>query len=130
MVKDEIRTDKAPQAIGPYSQGVKIGRFLFLSGQIPIEPLTGEVVPGGIEVQTRQVLTNLKMVLKEGGGRLADVVKTTVYLKDLALFSDMNGIYGEFFTPPYPARATVGVRELPKGVDVEIDAVAVIGEEM
>jgi 2-iminobutanoate/2-iminopropanoate deaminase len=130
MVKEEIRTDKAPQAIGPYSQGVKIGRFLFLSGQIPIEPLTGEVVPGGIEDQTRKVLTNLKMVLEEGGGRLADVVKTTVYLKDLALFSDMNGIYGEFFTPPYPARATVGVRELPKGVDVEIDAVAVIGDEM
>ena len=130
MVKEEIKTNRAPQAIGPYSQGVRIGRHLFLSGQIPIEPMTGEVVPGDITAQTRQVLVNLKAVLEAGGAGLKDVVKTTVYLKDLARFSDMNGIYAEFFAPPYPARATVGVRELPRGVEGEIDAIAVLGDEM
>lgn len=130
MAKEEIRTERAPQAIGPYSQGIRTGRLIFVSGQIPIEPLTGEVVPGDIGAQTRQALNNLRAVLEKGGARLEDVVKTTVYLKDLSRFPDMNGIYGEFFKQPYPARATVGVRDLPAGVDVEIDAVAVIGGEI
>ncbi|MBI5643818.1 MAG: RidA family protein [Deltaproteobacteria bacterium] len=129
MRKEEIKTDMAPKAIGPYSQGVKMGRFIFLSGQIPIEPLTGEVVPGDIKAQTRQAIKNLQMVLAQAGSSLKDVVKTTVYLKDLSEFSDMNEVYGEFFTPPYPARATVEVSALPKAVKIEIDAIAAIGDE-
>jgi len=129
MHKREISTQRAPKAIGPYSQGVSIGRYLFLSGQIPIEPLSGEVSTGSIEAQTRQVLKNLQGVLEEAGATMKDVVKTTVYLKDLTAFVEMNAVYGEFFTAPYPARATVGVSALPKGAGVEIDAIAVIGDE-
>ncbi len=129
MIKEEIKTDKAPLAIGPYSQGVRIGRFLFLSGQIPVEPASGTVVEGGITAQTRQVLKNLQSVLNAAGFRLKDVVKTTVFLKDLSCFADMNGVYGEFFSAPFPARATVEVSALPKGVEVEIDAIAVVGDE-
>ncbi|OGP13791.1 MAG: reactive intermediate/imine deaminase [Deltaproteobacteria bacterium GWA2_54_12] len=129
MNKKEIKTQRAPKAIGPYSQGVSIGRHLFLSGQIPIEPLSGELVTGSIEAQTRQVLKNLQGVLEEAGATMRDVVKTTVYLKDLSAFAEMNAIYGEFFTDPYPARATVEVSALPKGALVEIDAIAVIGDE-
>jgi 2-iminobutanoate/2-iminopropanoate deaminase len=127
-MSEEIKTDRAPRAIGPYSQGVRIGKLLLLSGQIPIEPMTGEVVRGGIEAETRQVLDNLSAVLEKGGATLKDVVKTTIFLKDLADFDDMNGIYEEFFEPPYPARSTVGVKGLPKGVSVEIDAVAIVGD--
>lgn len=129
MNKKEIKTQRAPKAIGPYSQGVSMGRHLFLSGQIPIEPLSGELVTGGIEAQTRQVLKNLQGVLEEAGATMKDVVKTTVYLKDLSGFAEMNAIYGEFFPAPYPARATVEVSALPKGALVEIDAMAVIGDE-
>ena len=129
MNKKELKTQRAPKAIGPYSQGVSIGRHLFLSGQIPIEPLSGELVTGSIEAQTRQVLKNLQGVLEEAGATMRDVVKTTVYLKDLSAFAEMNAIYGEFFTDPYPARATVEVSALPKGALVEIDAIAVIGDE-
>ena len=129
MKKEEIKTERAPKAIGPYSQGVKIGRHLFLSGQIPIEPTSGEVLSGSVEAQTRQVLKNLQAVLEEAGATLNDVVKTTVYLRDLSAFAEMNSVYGEFFSAPYPARATVGVSALPKGSGVEIDAIAVIGDE-
>lgn len=129
MIKEEIKTEKAPRAIGPYSQGVRIGRFLFVSGQIPIEPATGEVVSGDISAQTRQVLKNIQGVIEQAGGSMKDVIKTTVFLTSLSNFSDMNSIYGEFFKEPYPARATVEVSALPKGVDVEIDAVAVFGDE-
>lgn len=129
MIKEEIATDKAPKAIGPYSQGVKIGRHIFLSGQIPLDPFSGTVVEGDIKAQTRQVIRNLQMVLEKAGAGLKDVVKTTVFLKDLSKFGDMNGVYAEFFTAPYPARATVEVSALPKGVLVEIDAIAVIGGE-
>lgn len=128
MKKEEIKTAQAPRAIGPYSQGVRMGRFVFLSGQIPIEPLSGEIVPGDIVPQTRQVLKNLQKILEEAGGSLKDVVKTTVFMKDLSKFADMNSVYGEFFTAPYPARATVEVKALPKSVDVEIDAIAVMGD--
>lgn len=130
MVKEEIMTEKAPKAIGPYSQGVRIGRFLFLSGQIPIEPLSGELVEGGVGVQTRQVLKNLQSVLEGSGASMRDVVKTTVFLKDLSAFSEMNAVYGEFFAKPYPARATVEVAGLPKGAAVEIDAIAVVGDDI
>lgn len=126
MPKKEIKTNKAPRAIGPYSQGINAGGTVFLSGQIPIEPLTGELAKGDIASQTKQVLTNMKMVLEEAGGSMKDVVKTTVYLKDISKFSGMNAVYEEFFTAPYPARSTVEVSDLPKGADVEIDAIAVI----
>lgn len=129
MKKEEIKTNGAPKAIGPYSQGVKIGRNIFLSGQIPLDPFSGEVVKGDIAVQTRQVLKNLQAVLESKGASMKDVVKTTVFLKSLSTFTDMNSIYGEFFTEPYPARATVEVSALPKGVDIEIDAIAVIGDD-
>jgi len=113
MKKEEIKSQRAPGAIGPYSQGIRMGRFLFLSGQIPIEPSSGEVLSTEIGPQTRQVLKNLQGVLEEAGASMKDVVKTTVYLKDLSNFSEMNGVYGEFFTAPYPARATVEVSALP-----------------
>ncbi len=127
--KREIKTNWAPAAIGPYSQGIKAEGMIFLSGQIPVDPLSGEVIPGGIAAQTRQVLKNLRMVLEEAGGGLNDIVKTTVFLKDLSKFGEMNSVYGEYFAQPYPARATVGVNALPKGVEIEIDAIAVIDDK-
>ncbi|MBW7956614.1 MAG: RidA family protein [Deltaproteobacteria bacterium] len=130
MKKEEIKTGQAPAAIGPYSQGVRAGDLIFVSGQIPIDPATGNAVAGGIVAETRQVLENLKAVLEEAGAGLKDVVKTTVYLSDLARFNEMNTVYGEFFSRPFPARATVGVSALPKGVGVEIDAVAVVGNKV
>lgn len=125
MSKAAVRSQKAPQAIGPYSQAIKAGGFIFLSGQIPIDPATGTLIQGGVAVETRQVLRNLEAVLKDAGASLNDVVKTTVYLKDISKFTEMNNVYAEFFREPYPARATVEVRDLPKGAQVEIDAVAV-----
>ncbi len=124
-MKKEIKTELAPPAIGPYSQGIRAGEFIFLSGQIPIDPSCGRVVEGRIEEQTRQVLMNIRGVLEEEGAGLEDVVKITVYMRNLSHFDRMNRVYGEFFSPPYPARATVGVSALPKGVDIEIDAIAV-----
>lgn len=129
MGKKEIKTAGAPKAIGPYSQGVMTGKQLFLSGQIPIDPATGEVIKGGVGAETRQVLKNLQGVLEEAGASMNDVVKTTVYMKDLSAFGEMNAVYGEFFAAPYPARATVEVSALPKGAGVEIDAIAVIGDK-
>ena len=128
-MKKELRTGDAPEAIGPYSQGIRCGKVLFISGQIPIEPSSGRVLSGDIKEQTRQVLRNIEAVLKVEGLGLEAVVKTTVYLKDLGLFSAMNEVYGEFFSPPYPARATVGVSSLPRDVDIEIDAIAVVGND-
>ena len=122
--KEAISTSEAPAAIGPYSQAVSAGGFLFLSGQIPIEPTTGETVTGSVSIQTRRVLENLKAVLEEAGLTTDSVVKTTVYMTDLSEFAAMNEVYAEYFTEPYPARATVEVRALPKGVAVEMDAVA------
>ncbi len=120
-----ISTKDAPAAIGPYSQAIKSGNTTFLSGQIPIDPVTGEVVDGTVTAQTRQVLENLSAVLKAAELEMSNVVKTTVHLTDLATFAEMNEVYATFFTEPYPARATVEVAKLPKGVDIEIDAVAV-----
>lgn len=124
-MKEVIKTSKAPIAIGPYSQAVKAGGFIFVSGQIPIDPATGEVVKGGMGEQTRQVLRNIKGILEASGVNLVDVVKTTVYLKDLDKFGEMNQTYGEFFSGDFPARATIEVSNLPKGVDVEIDVIAI-----
>src|SRR3989338_11572207 len=125
-VKKAIKTNNAPQAIGHYSQAVIANGFIFLSGQIPIDPKSGNIIKGSIAEQTRLVLNNIKAILEAADVSLAGVVKTTVYLTDINKFAEMNQIYGEFFTPPYPARATVEVKALPKGVDIEIDAVAVL----
>jgi len=129
MKKEEIATGLAPEAIGPYSQGVAVGRFLFLSGQIPVDPMTGNLVEGGVADQSRQVLSNLRQVLEARGASMKDVVKTTVYMTALEGFGEMNEVYAGYFEEPYPARATVGVAALPKGAMVEMDVVAVVGDE-
>ena len=115
-----IHTEKAPKAIGPYSQAIKVGNLVFASGQVPIVPATGEFVEGGIKEQTRQSLTNAKAILEEAGTSLSKVVKTTVYLSDMANFAAMNEVYAEFFTQPYPARSAVAVKTLPKNSLVEV----------
>jgi reactive intermediate/imine deaminase len=125
MTKDAIATKDAPGAIGPYSQGVKAGEVLFLSGQIPLDPATGQLVQGDIAAQTKRVMENLRAVLAAGGSTFRDVVRTTIYLVDLANFAAVNEAYGAFFEAPFPARATVQVAALPKGAQVEIDAIAV-----
>ncbi len=122
-----VRTDKAPAAVGPYSQGIACGEFLFCSGQIPLDPATGKMVEGGIEAQTERVLRNLEAVLAAGGSSMAAVVKTTVYLADLGDFPAMNAVYAKFFPTDPPARATVQAAKLPAGARVEIDAVASTG---
>jgi 2-iminobutanoate/2-iminopropanoate deaminase len=124
-MQEEIKTDKAPKAIGPYSQAIVANGFVFASGQIPIDPATGELNTGTIEEQTRQVLKNLTAVLEAAGTSLHKVVKATVFLQDMNDFTRMNAVYGEFFKPPYPARAAVQVARLPKDAKVEIEAVAV-----
>ncbi len=126
MKKQFIETSEAPAPIGPYSQAVGAGGFLFLSGQIPIDPATGEVTGDDIAAQTEQVLTNLVAVLSQVGACADDVVKTTVYLDDMSLFARMNEVYDRYFGKSRPARATVAVASLPRGVLVEIDAIAVL----
>ena len=121
---DVIHTEGAPKAVGPYSQAVRSGGFLFTSGQIPIDPATGRLVEGSIEVQTRRVLENLRAVLEAGGMSFTDVVKTTIYLTNLADFSTVNGIYASYFPSAPPARSTVQVAALPLGAAIEIDLVA------
>ena len=123
-----VSTPNAPGAIGPYSQGLRAGDFLFLSGQIPLDPATGQIVPGGIVEQTHQVLKNLGAVLTAGGASYAQVTKTTVYLQDMAEFGAMNEVYGTYFSAPAPARATIQAAALPRGVKVEIDVVAYLGQ--
>ena len=119
-----ISTTKAPAAIGPYSQAIQVGNLVYTSGQIPIDPATGAFVEGGIKEQTRQSLTNVRAILEEVGLDLSNVVKTTVFLADMKDFGDMNAVYAEFFTEPYPARSAVAVKTLPKGALVEIEVVA------
>lgn len=119
-----IHTEQAPKAIGPYSQAIETGGFVFASGQVPIDPATGEFVPGGIKEQTRQSLTNASHILEQAGTDLAHVVKTTVYLSDMADFAAMNEVYAQFFTQPYPARSAVAVKTLPKGALVEVECIA------
>ena len=125
-VKKEVKTDKAPQAIGPYSQGIIANGFLFCSGQIPIVPETGALLTGPIEEQTRQVLKNLAAILAAAGRTFDDVVKCSVFLQNMDDFAAMNKVYGEFFKTPYPSRAAVQVARLPKDVKVEIEAIAAL----
>ena len=120
-----VHTTQAPAAIGPYSQAIEVNGFVFASGQIPIDPATGEFVEGGIQEQTRQALTNASNILKQAGTDLAHVVKTTVFLSSIADFAAMNEIYAQFFTEPYPARGAVAVKDLPKGALVEVEVLAV-----
>jgi len=119
-----ISTNKAASAIGPYSQAIKAGNMLFVSGQLPVEPLSSDIVKGDIAEQTIQVILNIKNILEEAGYSLKDVVKTTVFLKDLSAFQMMNEVYADFFTSK-PARSTVEVSALPKGAEIEIEAIAV-----
>ena len=119
-----ISTTKAPAAIGPYSQAIQVGNLVYTSGQIPIDPQTGSIVEGGIKEQTRQSLTNVKAILEEAGLTMANVVKTTVFMADMNDFAEMNAVYAEFFSEPYPARSAVAVKTLPKGALIEIEVVA------
>ena len=126
MKREIVATDKAPAAVGPYSQAVRAGDWLFTAGQIALDPATGRLVEGGIEDQTRRVLTNLSAVLGAAGTSLSHVVKTTVFLIDMGEFKAMNSVYAEFFPDAPPARSTVQVTALPLGSRVEIEAVAIV----
>lgn len=125
-MKEVISTTAAPGAIGPYSQAIKVGNMLYCSGQIPVDPATG-TVPEGIKAQTAQSLANVKAILAAAGASIENVVKTTVFLADMSLFADMNEVYAQNFTEPFPARSAVAVRELPKRVLVEIEVIAILG---
>ncbi len=126
-MKTIVQTEKAPAAIGPYSQAVKAGGFVFLSGQVALDPASGQVVEGDVRAQTERVLKNLQAVLAAAGSSLAAVVKTTVFLADMNDFAAMNEVYGRFFSSDPPARATVQAARLPKDVQVEIDLIALAG---
>jgi len=123
MSKETIHTDKAPQAIGTYSQAVRHQGMVFVSGQIPLDPESMELVSGGIEAQIRRVFDNLSAVCSAAGGSLDDIVKLTIFLTDMDCFPQVNTIMGQYFTAPFPARAAVGVAALPKGAEVEMDAI-------
>lgn len=124
IMKKVISTTKAPAAIGPYSQAIQVGNLVYTSGQIPIDPATGCFAEGGIKEQTRQSLLNVKAILAEAGLTMNDVVKTSVFMADMSDFADMNTVYAEFFSEPFPARSAVAVKTLPKGALVEIEVVA------
>jgi 2-iminobutanoate/2-iminopropanoate deaminase len=126
MDKKVIKSEKAPKALGPYSVAIRAGMFVFTSGQLGLDPLSGNIVPGGIEAETRQALTNIRHVLEDSGSDLDAVVKTIVFLKDMAEFAKMNAVYAEFFPQDSPARSTVQVAALPKDGRVEIEAVALV----
>jgi reactive intermediate/imine deaminase len=128
MPRQIIRTDLAPQAIGTYSQAVKVGRTVYLSGQIPLDPATMELVQGDVAAQIRRVFDNLQAVARAAGGSLADVVKLNVFLTDLANFPTVNSVMADYFSEPYPARAAIGVAALPRGAQVEMDGVMELGE--
>jgi 2-iminobutanoate/2-iminopropanoate deaminase len=127
-VRERVQTDQAPAAIGPYSQEIRAGGFVFVSGQIAIDPVTGQFIPGGIAEQTKQVLQNLSAVLEAAGSGLDKVVKTTVFLQDMKEFTEMNEVYATFFSDTPPARATVAAAGLPRDARVEIEAVALLSE--
>lgn len=126
MPRTPIQTDQAPAAIGPYSQATRAGNTVFLSGQIPLDPATGEVVAGGIEAQARRAFDNLKAVCEAGGGSLADVARVGLYLTNLGEFAAVNAVMAEYFDAPFPARSTIEVSALPKGVQFEVDAIMVL----
>lgn len=119
-----LHTNNAPAAIGPYSQAIEVNGFVFASGQIPINPATGEIVEGGIKEQTRQALTNASKIMEEAGLSLANVIKTTVFMADMNDFTAMNEVYATFFKEPFPARSAVAVKTLPKNVLVEVECIA------
>jgi 2-iminobutanoate/2-iminopropanoate deaminase len=123
MPNQVIQTDNAPAAIGPYSQAVNATGVLYVSGQIPLDPKSGEIVSGGISGQTTQVLENMKAIVEAAGGDMSKVVKVTIYIVDMQQFATVNQIYGTYFSAPFPARACVEVSKLPKGVEVEMDAI-------
>ncbi len=123
MNKEAIHSDSAPAAIGTYSQAVRSGQFVFLSGQIPLDPATMEIVDGDFEARARRVFENLKAVAVQAGGDLDHIVKLTIYLTDLSNFATVNSVMADFFQEPYPARAALGVASLPKGADVEAEAI-------
>lgn len=123
-MKKAISTSAAPAAIGPYSQAIEAGGFVFVSGQLPVDPVTGEFAAGGIKELTRQSLMNMKAILNEAGLGMEHVVKTTVFLSDMADFAEMNEVYAQFFQAPFPGRSAVAVKTLPKGARVEIECIA------
>ena len=124
-MKKEIKSTKAPGAIGPYSQAIEANGMVFLSGQLPVDPATGEFVPGGVAEQTKQCFENIKSVLAEAGLTTANIVKTTVFLADMSLFADMNAVYATYFEGEFPARSAFAVKALPKNALVEIESIAV-----
>ena len=125
-MKQVISTLQAPAAIGPYSQAIRVGNFVYTSGQLPVDPATGAFPEGGITAQTRQSLLNVQAILAEAGLSMNDVVKTTVFLADMNDFAAMNAVYADFFSEPFPARSAVAVKTLPKGAQVEIEVIAAI----
>jgi 2-iminobutanoate/2-iminopropanoate deaminase len=125
-VRTTVTTPLAPAAIGPYSQAVRAGNTLYCSGQIPLDPQTGQLVTGSIADETRRVLENLRAVIEAAGARMESIVRTTIYLTDLGTFAEVNRVYGEYFPSSPPARATVGVAALPRGARVEIDAIVAL----
>jgi reactive intermediate/imine deaminase len=127
MSRAPIHSDSAPKAIGPYSQAIRSGDTLYLSGQTPLDPATGEMVPGGIEAQATRVFENLKAVLAAGGASFDNVVRVAIYMTDLGNFGAVNEVMKKYFSEPYPARSTIGVDALPRGAAVEIDVIAVTG---
>ncbi|MBS0579362.1 MAG: RidA family protein [Proteobacteria bacterium] len=127
MSRQIIHTDKAPQAIGTYSQAVRVGDTVYMSGQIPLDPVSMQMVEGGIDAQVRRVFENLKAVAEAAGGSLAQAVKVNVYLTDLANFAKVNEVMAQYCSKPYPARAAVGVAQLPRGAQVEIECILQLG---
>ena len=128
ITKKVIYTEKAPKPIGPYSQAVDVNGWLFISGQIPIDPATNQVIDGDFKSQVRRVLENIKAIVEAAGGSLENVVKVTVYLRDISKFNEFNEIYAQYFKEAYPARAVIEVSNLPKGVEIEIEAIAYVGK--
>ena len=126
-MQSAISTESAPKALGPYSQAIKAGEFLFVSGQVPIDPATGEIVAGGVADQTRRALQNIGEILTAGGASFQKVVRTTVYLADLTDFAAMNEVYATFFTAPQPARSTIQAARLPRDARIEVDVIAFLG---
>jgi len=127
MSLNAVTSDRAPAAIGPYSQAIQAGSTVYLSGQIPLDPVSGELIGGDIEAQAVRVFENLKAVAEAAGGTLRQAVKVNIYLTDLAHFATVNAVMARYFEPPYPARATLGVAALPRGAAVEADAILVLG---
>jgi 2-iminobutanoate/2-iminopropanoate deaminase len=127
-LKEAVFTDKAPRPVGPYSQAIIAGGFVFVSGQIPLDPATGKLVEGSFEEKARRVMENIKAVLEAAGASMDDIVKVTVYLRDIKLFAEFNRVYAEYFRGPPPARVVVEVSNLPLNADLEVEAIAYIGE--